>query len=157
MALEPQLPVCLETPLSLLTSGFLLQHHHRQRLELPWCADTSPVGDTSHSTCALHSLARLHSQGPLRVFKQTSPPLSYSRFSPLMETLGKLKGKPLGKCQHLLSHGAFHVLGRRLAGNKPLLRVQGRWKWVCEHPEPTFQTGSPHLAPAGAGKGSWHP
>lgn len=30
----------------------------------------------------------------------------------LMEALGSLEGKPLGKLQHFFfSHGAFHVLG----------------------------------------------
>lgn len=57
-ALVPQHPA-----VKLILSGFVLQQYHGAVRANSSEAGTH-VGDISHSTCPLHSSARIHSQGP---------------------------------------------------------------------------------------------
>lgn len=81
------------------------------------------TGNKPKLSCGVHSCwghspfhlrpAFLHQDsisGAMRGFEQASPSWFWG-FSLLMETLGSLRSKPLGKRQHLLSHRAVHVLG----------------------------------------------
>lgn len=109
-ALEPQLPVWWAAILLLASSEWLPASTPSQARSPSSPEVCTQVGDISHSTRALHSLARIHSRRPREALNKLLLPCDRG-FTLLIEALGRLKSKPLGKGQHLLSHGAFHVLG----------------------------------------------
>lgn len=111
-ALEPQLPVWWAAKLLLASFEWLPASTPSQARSPSSPEVCTQVRDISHSTRALHSLARIRSRRrPRGALNKLLLPCDRG-VTLLIEALGSLKSKLLGrKGQHLLSHGAFHVLG----------------------------------------------
>lgn len=76
----------------------------------------------------------------------------------LMEALGSLEGKPLGKLQHFFFPRGFPCSGGGVLHEMSILLEFKEGPGVeGESPEPTLLTSSPYLAPPAAGISSCHP